>query len=141
MISIDPGDSTGVAVWKDNGELVKNWKFSLEDFIDWANGIDFPVSTIVVEDFTLRRGKAVQQTGSKMKASQGIGVAKALAKRLGAKLVRQPSDRLKIAAMHAGVKVPAVSHIKDDVSAYLHGFYFFETRNILKPMLQRNGPE
>lgn len=134
VISIDPGDSTGVAVWSDEGQLVRKWKCSLEDFIDWADGVDFTVSTVVVEDYVQDPYRKLNRKGSKMKASQALGVSKALAKRLGAKLVIQKNTILTVTAMHAGVRV--VSHFPDDISAYLHGYYFFETKGIRLPALQ-----
>jgi hypothetical protein len=133
ILSIDPGDTTGVALWTDKGKLVWNIKMTHEEFIDWAAD-DFMLSTVVVEDYVHARGQ-LNKKGSKLKASQGLGIAKVLAKRAGAKLVIQKNSILNIAAMHAGV--PVVKHYDDAVSAYLHGYYYLETQGILKPVLQQ----
>lgn len=136
VVSIDPGETCGVALWEVTGELFWKRKMSLEELIEWCATFDSGVSIVVCEDFTLRRSRANAQTGSKMAASQGIGVARAFARRKTARFVRQQPDILRIAAMHAGVALPQ-GHIADDVSAYLHGFFWFEKEGILKPVLQR----
>lgn len=131
-ISIDPGDTVGVATWNENGQLIWKSKMSLDEFIEWCDTYpDRDVSTVIVEDFTLRGHQAYRQRGSKLKASQGLGVAKAFAKRVRAKLVVQQPTILNIAAMHTGTKI--VSHYSDDVSAFLHGYYYFESIGILRP--------
>lgn len=136
IVSIDPGDTVGVCTWTEAGVLISQKKMSLEDFIIWCDGMadsklaEAMITVVVVEDFALWAHKAFSQRGSKMKASQGIGVAKSFARRVRAKLVTQSSSILKIAAMHTGTKV--VQHFDDDVSAYLHGYWYFENAGILK---------
>jgi hypothetical protein len=134
ILSVDPGGTCGLAMWQDDGTFVNKLKLPLSGFVLWASDVDIELSTIIYEDFTLRASKAYAQRGSKLEASQGIGVVKALAARKNAKLVRQPSGILKITAMHA--EVPIVTHFDDAVSAYLHGYYYFETKGLLKTKLQ-----
>lgn len=133
VLSVDPGDTTGVCLWLEDGTLVWKRKMSLEDYIDWANDCDIALSIVVVEDYVHARG-GMNKKGSKMKASQGLGATKLLAKRHGAKLVVQKNLILIPAAMHA--EVPIVKHFDDDISAYLHGYYYFETQGIRLPALQ-----
>jgi len=135
VVSIDPGDTCGIAVWSNEGVLKGNWKLSLEELIDYLdNELSMAdIAVVVCEDFTLRgqRGR-LNAKGNKLKASQGIGVAKAFAKRMGAKFVAQQPAILKIAALHTRTKI--VTHFADDVSAYLHGYWFFEQQGILHPV-------
>lgn len=131
IVSIDPGDTVGVCTWSQEGELRSKFKLSLEEFITWCDDWALqPVQVVVIEDFTLRGHQAYRQRGSKLKASQGIGIAKAFAKRVGAKVVLQQPSILNIAAMHTGTKI--VQHYDDDVSAYLHGYWYFESVGILR---------
>lgn len=134
IVSIDPGDTVGIALWSNKGDLWAKMKMSLEEFIDWCDSPPLPpgekIKVAVIEDFTLRGHQAYRQRGSKLKASQGIGVAKAFAKRVGAKVVLQQPSILNIAAMHTGTKI--VQHYDDDVSAYLHGYWYFESVGILR---------
>jgi len=139
VVSIDPGDTCGVALWSEHGHL--HWKrsMSLEEFEVWADKIDVEVSVVVCENYVSRPGQRYEKKGSKMKASQGLGMAKLLARRLQAKFVQQQPDILRITALHAGIKVPQKGHIDDDVSAYLHGFRYFVSIGTLKPVLQQGS--
>lgn len=135
VLSADPGDTTGLALWTLDGELIWTTEKSLEELESWVLDLDIVLSIVIYEDFRLFRHKAAQQTGSRFGASQAIGMLKVLANRNSAKKVRQNSNILRIAGMHAGVKLPK-GHIKDSVSAYLHGFYYFESVGIRVPILQ-----
>lgn len=135
VLSVDPGDTTGLALWTIDGELHWTDEKSLEELEAWVLDLGTSLSIIVYEDFRLYRHKAMQQTGSRFGASQAIGMIKVLGNRNGAKMIRQNSNILRIAAMHAGIKLPK-GHIKDSVSAYLHGFYYFESVSIRVPILQ-----
>lgn len=131
IASIDPGGTCGVCLWEVTGVLVWQRKMSLDEFEVWCDEFPDTLSVVICEDFTLRRNRANAQTGSKMQASQGIGIARALARRHRAKFIRQQPDILRITALHMGVKVP-MGHIPDDVSAYLHGARWFMSEGILK---------
>lgn len=131
ILSVDPGDTTGLVTWSESGRELIRADVPLENLPKTFIDFDSELSTIVYEDFRLFAHKAVQQTGSKFGASQAIGMLKYLAFQTGAKMVAQKPDILRIAAMHAGVKIPRQGHITDSLSAYLHGFYYFENQGIL----------
>lgn len=139
VVSIDPGDTTGVALWNDQGYRYWQRKMTLEEFEIWCDAFDADVSIVVCENYVHRPRQRYEAKGSKMKASQGIGIAKAFARRRKAKLVIQGPDILRITALHAGIKVPQRGHIDDDVSAYLHGFRYFVSTGTLKPVLQQGS--
>lgn len=134
VISIDPGDSTGVALWSDEGIFLEKFKMPLEEFLEWAAKIDFVVSKVIVEDYVQNPNRRLNAKGSKMKASQGLGAAKLLAVQHGAELVVQKNTNLNMAAMHTGT--PIVKHFDDDTSAYLHGYWYFESVGLRRPALQ-----
>jgi hypothetical protein len=141
VISVDPGDTTGLAVWHSDGTFVHETQLGLDELITWCDELYTPVSTIVIEDYRLYGHKAQQQTGSRFKAVQAIGVLKALAKRNRSKVVLQKPDVLAVAALHSGRKRPSNHKISHSVDAYNHGFYWFVSQNILKPVLQQPGNE
>ena len=136
-MSIDPGKTVGIAYWKMDGTIVYQGEMHVDDFIARCSRLDkfSDLKVIVYEDYTLRPNKAFAQRGSKLQASQVIGALKLLAKQTGAKLVRQQPDKLRITAMHAGIELPK-GHIKDSMSAYLHGYHYFVRNEILKPKRQ-----
>ena len=135
ILSVDPGDSTGLALWNGLGELLWMKKMPLEDFIIWAgmSRLGERLKVIVCEDFTLRprAGRNLNAKGNKLKAAQAIGVVKWLAYAHMSKLVMQQPNILGVAELHA--RVAHKSHQPDDVSAYLHGYYYFETIGVLRP--------
>lgn len=137
VVSVDPGDTCGVALWTEGGFLFWKRKMTLEQFEIWCNDFDNQLSIVVCENYVSRPGQRYEKKGSKMKASQGLGMAKLLARKHKAKFVQQEPNILRITALHAGISVPAKSHIADDISAYLHGFRYFITQDILKPVLQQ----
>lgn len=132
VISVDPGDTTGIAYWSDSGELLRKEMLDFDQLIDKLEELQ-NVTAIVCEDYRLRQGKQMAQTGSRFVAVQLIGALKAYARRVGAKFVLQPANVLTIAALHSGVKRPSNHAKSHDIDAYNHGYYYFETKGILQP--------
>lgn len=137
VLSVDPGKNIGMALWSLTGVLIfkKVLDFdTLDDFLENTQNI----SEIVYEDYTTNPWK--KQGGSKQQAAQVIGMLKSHARRRGIDIVCQPNTILRVAALHSATPVPAKGHIKDDIAAYLHGWYYFETLGIsAQEMRQRNG--
>lgn len=132
VISIDPGETTGIAYWSDTGELLRKEMLDFDQLLDKLEELQ-NVTAIVCEDYRLRQGKQMAQTGSRFVAVQIIGALKAYAKRVKAKFVLQDAQVLTIAALHSGVKRPSNHSKSHDVDAYNHGYYYFETKGLLAP--------
>lgn len=132
VISVDPGDTTGIAYWTDTGEFVEREALSQEQLFDKIEILE-NVTAVVCEDYRLRQGKQMVQTGSRFVAVQIIGALKAYARRVGAKFVLQPANVLTVAALHSGVKRPSNHSRSHDIDAYNHGYYYFETKGLLQP--------
>jgi hypothetical protein len=133
VISVDPGETSGIAFWKEDGTFIERTTYDLDMIIAFAATTNQPITTIVCEDYRLRQGKQMVQTGSRFVAVQIIGALKALAKRVGAKFVLQPANVLTVAALHSGVKRPSNHAKSHDIDAYNHGYYYFETKGLLQP--------
>lgn len=134
VISVDPGETTGIAYWTDSGELLDKEMLSQDELFDKLEQLH-DVTVVVCEDYRLRQGKQMAQTGSRFVAVQIIGALKAYARRAQAKFVLQSPQVLTVAALHSQVKRPS-NHAKSHaVDAYNHGFYYFETQGLLKPNL------
>lgn len=132
IISVDPGETTGIAYWEDNGTFISREALTQDEILDKVETLS-DVTVIVVEDYRLRQGKQMVQTGSRFVAVQIIGALKAYARRVGAKFVLQPANVLTIAALHSGVKRPSNHSKSHDIDAYNHGYYYFETKGLLQP--------
>jgi hypothetical protein len=132
IISVDPGETTGIAYWEDNGTFISREALTQDEILDKVETLS-DVTVIVVEDYRLRQGKQMVQTGSRFVAVQIIGALKAYARRVGAKFVLQPANVLTVAALHSGVKRPSNHSKSHDIDAYNHGYYYFETKGLLQP--------
>jgi hypothetical protein len=132
VISVDPGETTGIAYWENDGTFISREALPQDDLLDKLETLS-DVTVIVTEDYRLRQGKQMVQTGSRFVAVQIIGALKAYARRVGAKFVLQPANILTIAALHSGVKRPSNHAISHDIDAYNHGYYYFETKGLLQP--------
>lgn len=132
VISVDPGETTGIAYWTDQGELIDKEMLTFEELLEKLQELS-GVSTIVCEDYKLRQGRQNAQTGSRFVAVQIIGSLKAYAKMFGAKVILQDPTVLTIAALHSGVKRPSNHAKSHHIDAYNHGYYYFETKGLLQP--------
>jgi hypothetical protein len=132
VISVDPGETSGISYWSDKGEFVEKEMLTQEELFDKIEKLE-NVTVIVCEDYRLRQGKQMVQTGSRFVAVQIIGALKAYAQRVGANFVLQPANVLTVASLHSGIKRPSNHSRSHDVDAYNHGYYYFETKGLLAP--------
>ena len=132
IISVDPGESSGIAYWSDKGEFVEKEILTEEELFDQLERLE-NVTVVVCEDYRLRQGKQMVQTGSRFVAVQIIGALKAYARRCGSKFVLQTPNVLSVASLHSGVKRPSNHARSHDIDAYNHGYYYFETKGMLQP--------
>jgi hypothetical protein len=80
FVSIDPGRNVGVASFTDDGKDIhcatinlKDFKVYLKGLIEVSKNADEKIH-FLYEDFTLRKDKALDQTGSEMPAPKCIGM-------------------------------------------------------------------
>lgn len=133
IISVDPGETSGLAYWENDGTFISREALDFEALLEKLLSFEGDLSVIVCEDYRLRQGRQAAQTGSRFVAVQVIGALKLLAKRKNAKMVMQPPTVLTIAAMHSDVKRPSNHAKSHDIDAYNHGYYYFETKGLLEP--------
>lgn len=131
--SIDPGESIGVCVWEEDGTLTSQKKVNIDQFMsmlaEWLNYGIAPTK-IIVEQWAFDPGKTGR--GDKMVSSQVIGMLRLFAHVERVELVYQDRRILKVSALHTGTPIPKSGHFDDDVSAYLHGHYYFVVQGILQ---------
>lgn len=131
--SIDPGEKIGFASWRDDGDLRYNDTLSVDRMMEVLAGASNLPHTVVMEDWRLRGHRAMQQTGSRMLASQVIGMVRLFCFAHETKLVYQEPQVMQLAAMHQGIKYPK-GHVPDALAAKLHGLYYFESVDLLSPV-------
>lgn len=135
--SIDPGKRIGIAEWSEKGVLQQNHIIDDVSLYGWMrNEVRSPnsplghVTRIVMEDWKLRGGRAMQQTGSRMVASQVIGSINLFAYLMDVEIILQQPQAMKVAALQHNIKLPK-GHIPDDLAAKLHGLYYFTGQGVL----------
>ena len=131
ILVVDPGDTTGYAVFEEDGEFVDKGQADFDKFLDFLMASTF--TRIVVEDYRLRKGKQAQQTGSRFQAVQVIGALKYLARqeRIGIDLVNVQAKTL--GSMYSGVKPPSDHKKSHEIDAYNIGIYWLVANDIIYP--------
>ena len=120
ILVFDPGHTTGWA-FLSNGKIetgsFKMWD-DVWDVID--QHVMFGISTVVIESFILRRGKALALSGSRLETVQVIGYIKAVCDYFDIEYVeQQPACKsLKIAKIE-GLSVHAMDAVR-------HGLYYLK---------------
>lgn len=136
-LAFDPGKTTGWASFDSKGDITGFGQVSLDELMSlsdvWAGET---IEKIICEDFKLFRSKAKQQAGSRMEASQAIGIIKNLARLANTEIVMQDPTIKGIAVKLTEVK-PSGSHDESHwVDAFNHGAYWLIGQGIRKTALQ-----
>jgi hypothetical protein len=129
LLAMDPGKSTGWCYFIDGYPDARRFGIhrNLGDLIDWLESIpndDYLPDLILVEEFTLYKQKALQQSGSKMETSQAVGAIEYYARRHKIPVVYQKAEILKIASMWSGVDHNVAHNNSHHLAAYNHGLYW-----------------
>jgi hypothetical protein len=134
---VDPGGATGWATFDEicrpTGRGIER---GVDNFADWIDKLEDPASKIIYEDFRLFGHKAIAQVGSKMEASQVIGILKLKAKEWGAELIAQQPQAHKLGAMYSGKK-PGSHATSHDIVAYNHGIYYLTRHGLINSRLTK----
>jgi len=136
-ISIDPGESTGWALW-DSGNLVEASTDILWDVIDNLCGVSsirenpelelqFPkIDLIVMEDWALYPWKLKELGWDKCRTARGIGAIELICRVSGIELVLQPAA-IKKGAVAAGAEELFLKPLHENRhanDAIMHGVFY-----------------
>lgn len=139
ILAFDPGDTTGMYTFTEDGEDMyppEFGQFTLDELSTLLLQYEHDVKTVVVEDYRIYSKRAIQQSGSRVKAAQAIGMIKMFAGQKGAEVVMQPANILPVAEKMAQVKMPGNHKQSHYISAYLHGCYYLYKSGLRKTPLQ-----
>lgn len=147
-IAIDPGKNVGVATFKSDG--TDNTKKTFREpfflaFLEMLIVSKIPGAVFIMEDFTLRKDKALDQVGSDMPAPRMIGAVQMTSRLLKdshIELVKPGNLRtaLKWAGYPELANKPRNWHCPDDLSAYAHGVKYLIDRGIrVHPLFGKQG--
>jgi hypothetical protein len=133
-LAIDPGHTTGLAWFKDNGDLddMAEFKLShLNTFLDQE--VTNQICMIIVEDYKLYPWKSMAQSWSRLETVRVIGAIDYRAHQCGIPVVYQDPAIKGIGYKWAG-KTPAKNHADSHMlDAYVHGVYYLQKNGIRVP--------
>lgn len=131
-LAIDPGKTNGWAYFNETGFCEEYGQGDLDELREFFQEYEKTLQVVIIEDFKLFKHKALVQSGSDMVASRVIGAVEEWVRPRKIKLVKQPADRLTIAQLWSGKKMPK-NHAKSHwVSAYNHGYYYLVKAGVKK---------
>jgi len=139
VVAFDPGKNTGISYWNwETGEHLRSIRTLGLELTQLYVGsiVKGPIKWMIIEKYIPNQQVKRADLGE---ALQVIGMVKGAGAAHNIPVVEQmPADRL-IAAKWAEVRIPR-GHMPDDLSAYLHGYYFMRTRQrIQTPLEARNA--
>lgn len=143
-LAIDPGDTTGIAVIGNSGELLKEWQLSHSDFLDelaCPSLLLRKTDLVVVENFQLlpHKGRAVSQKASRnVTAARGIGAVDLWARLRGLELIYRSPAHWRIGLQLAGIeqsKWPKKHDEGHSMCAYGAGFHALVELDLVQPRM------
>lgn len=135
-VSFDPGETTGVAEFNDQGYITWYGQFKFDELVMYLHEYDKPVIAVICEDFKIRGGKAIKFVGNRLEVIQAIGVIRAFA------LVKKADYILQDASIKPMAEKMTQIHPKGPHSqthwtdAANHGGYYLITNGIRKSQLR-----
>jgi hypothetical protein len=129
ILVVDPGDTTGYAVFTDEGELSVKMQGEFLHIMEMLQNYSF--DRIIVEDYRLRGGKQAQQTGSRFQAVQVIGALKYYAFLHNAQFELATVQAKTLGSMYSGVKPPSDHKKSHEIDAYNIGIYWLVSNGII----------
>lgn len=136
-LAFDPGETTGAAVFDQNGEVMRLAQLKFDELVEFLeNYADAPIIVVVCEQFKLFKHKAKSFAGSRMETSQAEGVIRGFASRLGAEFVLQAPDRKPIAQRWTQIFPPSDHALSHQVDAFNHGAYYLINKGVRKSYLE-----
>lgn len=129
ILVVDPGDTTGWAMFDREGGLIDKGQADLNEFFKLITEHSFAM--FLVEDYRLRKGKQAQQTGSRFQAVQVIGALKyaAYLDEVNFELVDVQAKML--GSMYSGVKPPSDHKKSHEIDAYNIGIYWLVKNGVI----------
>lgn len=133
-LAIDPGEfsNNGYALFNKKGVCLDKDQITRDALMALLDEYVDELTAVIIEDFTLFKNKALQQSGSKLETVRVIGAVEDFCRRHEIECVKQASSILAIAQLWSGEKMPK-NHSKSHwVAAYNHGYYYLAKKKVIK---------
>lgn len=135
-LAFDPGETTGVAEFNSNGEIVAKWQLDFVELVEFLRDHKGPTAVVICEEFKVFGHKAKGFTNDRMEVSQAVGVIRAFAMNQCAEFVYQPPLIKSVAEKWTGVKVKGAHKNTHWQDAFLHGAYYLIVNKIRRTELE-----
>lgn len=137
-LAFDPGKTTGWAMFEENGNGISFGHVTLDELIEKCRAWETEnVIAVIYEDFVIFKHKAQKLAGSRVEASQAIGIIKSLIAHTGAEAIRQGSDIKPMAEKWTQLSTKGLPHSETHWrDAFNHGAYYLINQGIRKTALE-----
>lgn len=140
-LAIDPGISTGVATFKENGDLIRTETLKGRDqlYEYLANIASNEPLDIIMEDFKLYPWKAMAQSWDRLETVRYIGAVEHWASLYGYLVVFQDPNIKGIGYKWAGISKPKNHALSHETDAFVHGVYYLQKAGIRRLQHGKGG--
>lgn len=141
VIGFDPGETTGVCVFEQEGNDAVPVKYANVPFLqlhEWLDSAPKP-DVVVIEDYKILSHKAMAHIGSKLETVQAIGIISAYRYKHRAKEVKQPADIKPIAEKFTQVTPPKKHSEGHWVDAFNHAMYWMINEGLARTQLDKEA--
>jgi hypothetical protein len=141
-IAIDPGETSGVAEFDKNGQLVSMHQFKRDDLFDYLaeREANLP-ETLIFEEYMVFAHKLSAHAWSKLETVQVIGALVFWCHRNGVKCVEQKAQAKILGYKYMGATAPKNHDKSHGPDAAAHGIYWLVNHKIIKSDLTFNAPK
>lgn len=137
-LSVDPGITTGFAIFDEKGDLKDVGDVKESKFYEWVYNLDWPrMQVLICEDYLLFAHKAQAQSYSRFPTVRFIGAITYAAWLAKVPIVFQKPDIKNIAYKWAGIMKPKNHDMSHQTDAFVHGVYYLQKKGIRKPQQGR----
>lgn len=127
-LALDPGMTTGFAIFSEEGEIIWIGEKDMSRMDEWLETLGGDFKAIILESYSLY--PHVPQMYSKMETVQVIGKIKSWAHKRGIPIVEQAPELRKIGYKYMGKKIPSKKADSHRLDALAHGVYFLQRTGI-----------
>lgn len=135
-LAIDPGESTGWATFKEDGNLGQMGTLRGREPV-YEKLSELAPSVIIMENYKLYPWLAKEQSWSPFETVRIIGAVEYYAYLHNAQVILQDPSIKSIGYLWAGIKKPKNHALSHESDAYVHGVYYLQKQGIRKPQQGR----
>lgn len=137
-LALDPGETTGWALFDEKGEILSMGQYCQGDQTKWlTKNLTSDLKAVICEEYRIYN-KARQRQWSRNRTSKNEGAIELLCDMRSVPFFLQPANIKSIGYKWAGLgEAPSNHAISHQYDAVAHGTYWLRQRGILKPSVPK----